>query len=142
MDQLLRVAMAAANLGALRDAIRAWSRQLAILVVGAALGLFFALAAVLWLDVALWFYCLPRLGPPIASLIAAGALLLVALAALCAVLLMRAPRAAALPTGPNPAAAGDALREATALMRRHLGTILAIAAVAGVVIGSTPQQRR
>lgn len=142
MDQLLRVAMAAANLGALRDALRARSRQLAILVVCATLGLVFAVAAVLWLDVALWFYCLPRLGPSIASLIAAGALLLVALAALCAVLSMRSPRAAGLPTGPNPAAAGDALGERTALMRRHIGTILAIAALAGAIIGSTPRQRR
>jgi hypothetical protein len=143
MDRLLRAALAATELGARYESARAKPRQiLTALAIGWVAALF-AIAALFWFDLALWFYCEPRLGAPVAAVIAGGALLLAALAAVLAILLARGrkPAPAAAPAIDPQAIAGIA-RELNGFVREHKALLLVAAALAGAVLGSSPPPKR
>lgn len=119
----------------LYDGARAKARRVVITVVTGAIAGIFVLGALIWLDIALYFYCQQRFSAPIAALIAAGAFLVVAILALIPLTISgsRAPALKALGT-PDPGVA--AMQEVTNLMKRHQGAILIAAALAGVVLGT------
>ncbi|HEX4113447.1 MAG TPA: hypothetical protein VH020_13000 [Stellaceae bacterium] len=132
---LLRAAVSAQELRLFYDSARAKARRLVVALVAGAIAGIFALAAVIWLDIALWFYCEPRLGAPISALIAAGALLLVALLALIPLALTSArprPRRAVAMDAPTAAA----LHDVAELVKRNKGAVIIAAALAGLVLGT------
>lgn len=142
MDKLLRAALAATELGALYEGVRARPRHIILAVVLGWIAAMFGILALLWFDAALWFYCLPRLGPPIAALIAGGALLLAALIAVLVILLTRQPSSQSAPV-PGLGAGIDAralARELTGFVREHRGAILIASALAGVILGSNQKR--
>ncbi len=141
MDKLLRAALAATQFNAIYGRIRAEARSLLIAAVAGWIALVFAILALLWFDAALWFYCVPRLGPAIAALIAGGALLLVALVAALVIVWSRSRPARAVPPPPANLAAANAIHELNGFVREHKGLVLIAAALAGVVVGSTPPRR-
>jgi len=152
MDKLLGAAssVAAQPVNNFYGRIRTGSRR--ALIKGGCAGLagLFLIFVLLWFDVALWFYCLPRIGAALASLVAGGALLLVAIAlALAPRLALHAPQPRArlvhrdgLTQGAlNPDALAPAIRELGGVVRENKGMILLAAALLGAVLG-TRQSRR
>jgi len=132
--------------------IRTGSRRAAIKAGCAGLAGLFLIFMLLWFDVALWFYCLPRIGAALASLVAGGALLLVAiaLALLPRLLLRNAPppshprlvhRDSLAQTGLNPEALAPAIRELSGVVRENKGMILVAAALLGALLGSRQSRR-
>ena len=141
MDKLLRVALAAMELGAHYENAHARFRPILTAVVAGWVAAAFGILALLWFDAALWFYCQPRLGAPVAALIAGGALLLLALIALLPIALLRSGGAQAPADGVGAGAlAAGAARELNELVRGHKGAIMIAAALAGLVLGSTPRR--
>jgi hypothetical protein len=143
MDKLLRAALAASRLSLAYRAARAkLVRALTAAVAGMVAALFFLLA-LLWFDAALWFYCAPKLGAPIAALIAGGAFVLVAVIAMLVIVLSGASRPAAerVPPLAAPQVPPDLLRDMNGFVRRHQGTILLATALAGLLFGSTRGKR-
>jgi hypothetical protein len=138
MDKLLRAALAATELGALYETARAKPRHIAAALLAGWIAAIFGILALLWFDAALWFYCEPRLGAPIAALISGGALLLAALVAVLTIVLPRSrqPVPAPIPAIDAQALAAGAARELSGLVREHKGLVLAAAALAGLVLGS------
>jgi hypothetical protein len=136
MDRLLRAAAAAMELGARVEHARAQSGHIVAVLLAGWIAAIFGILALLWFDAALWFYCEPRLGAPIAALISGGALLFAALVAVLAIVLSRSrePVLQLPPIDPQALAAGAA-RELSGLVREHKGLILAGAALAGLVLG-------
>ncbi|HXE16258.1 MAG TPA: hypothetical protein VN632_03455 [Stellaceae bacterium] len=137
MDKLLRAVMAATELGAFYENARSRPRRIILALAAGWVASLFALLALLWFDAALWFYCEPRLGAPIAALIAGGALLLAALIAILVILIgsQRREPPAASPAFDAQALAGAAV-ELDRFVREHKALILAGAAVAGLVFGT------
>jgi len=142
MNGLLRSALAITGIGALAETAQARARHLMVGAVCGAIAAILVIAALMWFDVALFFYCAPRLGPGIAALISGGALIVVALLALVP-MAMRSRPARPLPPASNPMAgiavadlAGRAVHEANALFREHKGTVIVAAALAGLVLSA------
>jgi hypothetical protein len=139
MDKLLRAASVAAQMVAIYGRIREGSRRAVIRVVSSLIGLVFLIFALLWFDVALWFYCAPRIGPGFAALVVGGGMLLVAVA------IVVIPR---LRTGSPPpvrAAPTDglaaAIHELNGMFRQNKGMILVAAALLGALLGARPPKR-
>jgi hypothetical protein len=137
VDKLLRAVLAATELGGLYETARSRPRRIVLVLVAGWVASVFALLALLWCDAALWFYCEPRLGAPIAALIAGGALLLAALIAVLIILLSSRRRDPPPVTAPFDARAlAGAATELNGYVREHKGLVLAAAALAGLVLGS------
>lgn len=138
MDKLLRAALAATELGAFYETARSRPRQIVVALALGWIASLFGLLALLWFDAALWFYCAPRLGAPIAALIAGGALLLAALIAVLVILLVNQRREPAAPAAPafDAQALAGAAKQLDGLMREHKGLILTAAALAGLAFGT------
>jgi hypothetical protein len=136
MDRLLRAALAATQLGARIEHARARSGRIVAVLLAGWIAAIFGILALLWFDAALWFYCEPRLGAPIAALISGGALLVAALVAVLAIVLSRSRKTPPPPTVDAQALAAGAARELSGLIREHKGLVLAGAALAGLVLGS------
>ncbi|MGH6981600.1 MAG: hypothetical protein ACREFC_10370, partial [Stellaceae bacterium] len=114
---------------------RSRSRHIVLVLAIGWIAALFGLLALMWFDAALWLYCEPRLGAPVAALIAGGALLLAAVVAAIAIFLLRReppPVASPIDARALAAAAGDL----DGFVREHKGTILIAAALAGLVLGT------
>jgi hypothetical protein len=139
MDKLLRAGSVAAQTITIYGRIRDGSRRVLIRGVSIGIALVFSIFALLWFDVALWFYCAPRVGAALAALVAGGALLLVAIA----VVLL--PLAWSRPTPPARSASTDGLaavvRELNGAMRDNKGTLLVAAALLGAILGARSPKR-
>jgi hypothetical protein len=146
MDKLLRAALAASRLSLLyRTAHAKLMRAVTTAAAGLVAGLFF-IFGLLWFDAALWFYCAPKLGNPIAALIAGGAFVLVAVIAVLVIVLSGGGSNASVKRAypPPPAGPGippDLLRDMNGFVRRHQGTILLATALAGLLFGTTRGRR-
>jgi hypothetical protein len=139
MDKLLRAASVAAQTIAIYGRIREGSRRALIRVVSSLIGLVFVIFALLWFDLALWFYCAPRIGPAFAALVAGGGMLLVAIA------IVVIPRLRTRSPPPVRAAPTDglaaAIHELNGLFRQNKGMILVAAALLGALLGARPPKR-
>lgn len=139
MDKLLRAGSVAAQTSAIYGRIRAGSRRVLIRGVSICIALVFTIFALLWFDVALWFYCAPRIGPALAALVAGGGLLLIA------IVIVLLPLLGWRPTPPLRSAPTDglaaAIHELNGVMRDHKGTILAGAALLGAILGARSPKR-
>lgn len=143
MNTILNAAAAGMRLGGVYDRVQIKLRYAATAAVAGMVAGGFIVIALLWFDVALWFYCAPRLGAAIAALICGGAFLLGALIAVLVIVLARpiAPR----PRPRDASAATDALaasaiHELNGFVRDNQTTILIAAALAGLVFGSRPKR--
>lgn len=142
MNTLLNAAVAGMRFGGVYARAQAKLRYAATVAMAGIVVACFVLVALLWFDVALWFYCAPRLGPATAALICGGAFLAAALIGVLVIVLARpvAPRPADNGVAANAMAAG-AIHELDGFVRDHKGTILIAAALAGLVFGSQPRRR-
>ena len=143
MNGLLRSALAITGIEALAETAQAKARHLMVGAVCGAIAAILVIAALIWFDIALFFYCAPRLGPGIAALISGGALIVVALLALVPMAIHSRPPRPLSPPVSNPVAgiavadlAGRAVHEANTLFREHKGTVIVAAALAGLVLSA------
>jgi hypothetical protein len=136
MMRLLRAALTADQLRALYDGARAKARRIVVMIVVGTVAGVCGAAALIWLDIALYFYCLPRFGPPIAALIAAGAFMLVALIALVPLALTSSPRTRPRRSPGVDQSTAAALHDLTELAKRNKGAILVAAALSGLLLGT------
>jgi hypothetical protein len=139
MDKLLRAASVAAQSITLYGRIRAGSRHALIRVVSSSIALVCLILALLWFDVALWFYCAPRIGAALAALVAGGAFLLVAIAVVTIprLRLRSPPPARSAPTDGLAAA----IRELNGVLRENRGILLVAAALLGAMLGARRPKR-
>jgi hypothetical protein len=139
MDKLLRAASVAAQATTIYDRIRAGSRHALIRAVSICVALVLSIFALLWFDIALWFYCAPRVGAALAALVAGGGLLLVAIA------MVTLPRMRWRPIPPVRSAPTDGLAAAVhqlnGVMRNNKGMILVAAALLGAMLGARSPKR-
>jgi hypothetical protein len=139
MDKLLRAAAIAAQTLTIFGRIRAGARRALIEAVSGLIALVFVILALLWFDVALWFYCEPRVGPAFAALIAGGGLLLVAIGI---VVMPRLRRRSPPPARAVPAdGLAVAIHELNGVFRDNRGLILVAAALLGAILGTRPPKR-
>jgi hypothetical protein len=137
MKGLLRAVVTARELRPLYDGARAKVRRIAVAIVAVALAAAFAVAALIWLDIALYLYCRPQFGSPIAALIAAGAFVVVALLALLPLALISSrppPRSRRIAAVDESTAA--AVHDLAELVKRNKGAIIVAATLAGLVLGT------
>jgi hypothetical protein len=130
MNRLVEIVLAAlaSSSAAHRVSTMVWRS-----IAGAACALLaaaFAAAAIGCGAAALWLYIDAVLGPVDAALLTAAALLAAAL------LLLAAARYFVRPRGAPPAAGGFDIADLTRLMAEHKGTLLAAAAILGMLAGS------
>jgi hypothetical protein len=139
MDKLLRAASVAAQSITLYGRIRAGCRRALIRVVSSSIALVFLILALLWFDVALWFYCAPRIGAALAALVAGGALVLVAIAVgtIPRLRLRSPPPARSAPTDGLAAA----IHELNGVLRENKGMLLVAAALLGAMLGARRPKR-
>jgi hypothetical protein len=140
MNGLLRAALAATELGALYENARAKSGHVLAVLLVLWVAAIFGILALLWFDAALWFYCEPRLGAPIAALISGGALLFAAVVAVLTIVLSQARAPAAAPAAIDSQALAGAARELGGLVRDHKSLLLVGAALAGLVFASSQKK--
>lgn len=143
MNKMLNAAAAGMRLGGIFARTQAKLRYIATTAVAGTIAAGFIVIALLWFDVALWFYCAPQLGPAVGALICGGAFLLGALIAMLVIVLARpiAPRPRPRdPSAATDALAADAIRELSGFVHDNQATILIAAALAGLVFGSRPKR--
>lgn len=136
---LLRLVVMALGRAGAGEAVAGAAYRAATAGLCIVLGGLFLFAATACAGVGAWLFLAPMVGPPGASAIVAGALLVAALA-LLATAQYAVRRKLASP--PTVAATGSlALQEGMALFRTHKETMLLAALIAGIVAG-TAQRRQ
>jgi hypothetical protein len=107
---------------------RLGGQALAVVIAGAC-----AIAAAICALAALWTYTEPRAGAVAAPLVVAGALGVLALAALVSAWVLRRPRRARPDAG---ASVARLLAEVSSMVKEHEGTMLLAALAAGLAAGA------
>jgi hypothetical protein len=131
MSDLIRLALALAEQGAVRRSRQAAARMVCVAAV-ALLAAGCAIAAVACGLAALWIYAVPQVGAAGAPLVVAGVLVVMCLAVLALMRYGLKPRQAPPPAGAAPAVL---LAETTRLLKEHKGSVLVAAVLAGLVAG-------
>ena len=142
MNNMLNAAAAGMRLGGVYARAQAKLRHAATVSIAGFVAAVCIFVALLWFDAALWFYCVPRLGPANAALICGGAFVLVASVAVLVIALARPVATRSVDNCvPANAMAASALHELNGFVAEHKGIILVAAALAGVIFGSQPTRR-
>ncbi len=142
MNKMVNAAAAGMRLGGIHTRIQAKLRYAATAAAAGVVAAVCMFVALLWFDIALWFYCAPRLGAANAALICGGAFVLVASIAVLIIVLTRpvAPRPVDNSAAAN-AVAANAIQELSGFVGEHKSTILIAAALAGLIFGLQPSRR-
>ena len=133
VSSLLGAAFSAYAQGSIGERIRISSGQLMLATLCAIVAAAAMVASIACVIGALWIFLLPRLGPVGAPLVIAGVLLTFAIILLAITRRLSRRRQAVVSAGPDPTLI---LGEATDLFRKHKGSMLLAALVAGLIVGN------
>lgn len=133
LSSLVRVAFSAYVQSSITERIRASGGQLALAMLCAVVAIIGVLASIACAVSALWIFALPRLGPAGAPLVAAGVLLTFAIILLAIARRLSGRRQAIVSIGPDSTLI---VAEATDLFKKHKGSVLLAALVAGLIVGN------